>query len=54
MQKGENFLDKSVVLLRTKLNSSRNCSELAKMVFEVVQDRPKWRLRLFGASPNEG
>lgn len=48
VQKGEKFPDKIVVLLKTKL-SSRSCSRLAKMVFEVVQDRSKWRLRLFGS-----
>lgn len=53
MQKGESFPDKSVVVLRTKFNSG-SCSGLAKMVLEVVQDRPKWGLRLLGARPNGG
>lgn len=39
-----------VVFLRTKLNNSRICSRLSKMVLEVVQDRSKWRLGLFGSS----
>lgn len=46
MQKGENFPDKSVVLLRTKLNSSRSCSGVAEMETKAIWDQPKWRLKL--------